>query len=67
MGNLFSSLYLEGFCSKPDEEDGQEGATKFEEEISGTGMGEGEGKKDVSEQIEDEDQLLGTGEQVHSL
>ena len=33
-----------------------EGATKFED-IEGGGMGEGEGAKDVSDQIETEDQL----------
>jgi len=31
----------------------------FEDDVEGTGMGEGEGKKDVSDQIEDEEQLLG--------
>jgi len=33
-----------------------EGATKFED-IEGGGMGEGEGVKDVSDQIENEDQV----------
>ena len=35
-----------------------EGAGIFKEQ-EGTGMGEGEGAKDVSDQIENEDQLLG--------
>lgn len=32
---------------------------KFDDDVEGTGMGEGEGKKDVTDQIEDEEQLLG--------
>ena len=31
----------------------------FQDDIEGTGMGEGQGKKDVSDEIDDEDQLLG--------
>jgi hypothetical protein len=31
----------------------------FQDDVEGTGMGEGEGKKDVSDQIENEEQLLG--------
>lgn len=29
------------------------------EDVEGTGMGEGDGKKDVTDEIEDEEQLLG--------
>ena len=32
---------------------------QFDDDVEGTGMGEGEGKKDVTDQIEDEEQLLG--------
>lgn len=33
--------------------------SQFDDDVEGTGMGEGEGKKDVTDQIEDEEQLLG--------
>eukprot|EP00897_Mesotaenium_endlicherianum_P007207 jgi/Mesen1/6514/ME000332S05520 len=49
LGNLFSALYKEGFCTPREEEVGGEGATKFNDDVSGTGMGEGEGKKDEEE------------------
>lgn len=59
------SLVSKGFCH-PDKTDDKEmeggeggGPTKFEDDVEGTGMGSGEGKKDVSDQIETEDQLLG--------
>ena len=47
-----------GFCLPPelDEEAAGEGATEFED-IEGGGIGEGEGVKDVSDQIEHEDQV----------
>jgi len=61
LSNLFNSLYTEGFCITKEEENGEAGGEKFED-ADGTGMGEGEGKKDVSDQIEDEDQLIGTSE-----
>lgn len=32
---------------------------QFDDDVEGTGMGEGDGKKDVTDQIEDEEQLLG--------
>ncbi len=49
---------LQGFCLPAEMSDdmGGEGATQFED-IEGGGLGEGEGVKDVSEQIESEDQL----------
>ncbi|GJP54985.1 hypothetical protein CLOM_g13979 [Closterium sp. NIES-68] len=62
LANLFTALFLEGFCTPKDaqeEEGGGKGAGKFEEE-EGTGMGEGQGKTDVSDEIEDENQLIGT-------
>jgi hypothetical protein len=57
LANLFAGVFREGFCGAK-EEAGQEGATSFED-AAGTGMGAGEGQKDVSDQIENEDQLLG--------
>jgi midasin (ATPase involved in ribosome maturation) len=62
LANLFVSLCTEGFCNVKEEE-GKEEANKFDD-ADGTGMGEGEGKKDVSEQIEDEEQLMGGAEKV---
>ncbi|KAK8382570.1 hypothetical protein O3P69_015426 [Scylla paramamosain] len=44
------------FSSELQDEEGGEGATNFEDS-GGTGLGEGEGKKDVSDRIELEDQL----------
>ena len=48
----------QGFClpAEYSDEAGGEGATQFED-IEGGGLGEGEGVKDVSSQIESEDQL----------
>ena len=61
---LFRSLVAKGYCSdKTAEGDGEdEGDIKgmtFEDDQDGTGMGEGDGKKDVTDQIENEDQLSG--------
>lgn len=55
---VFQNLAVRGFCRPQelqDEENGEEG-TNFED-AEGTGLGEGEGKKDVSDRIESEDQL----------
>lgn len=56
-------MFSKGFgLPKQDEvDDSNEDMTK---NASGTGMGEGAGTKDVSDQIEDEDQLLGDSKQV---
>jgi hypothetical protein len=48
----------EGGCGGGTGDEGGGEGGKFQES-DGTGMGEGEGVKDVSDQIEDEDQLLG--------
>ncbi|XP_064595226.1 midasin-like [Liolophura sinensis] len=55
---VFTELAVKGFCLPAEfagEMDGS-GATEFED-IEGGGLGEGEGTKDVSDQIENEDQL----------
>ena len=57
--SLMLIQYFQGFCPPDelsDEQQDGEGATEFED-IEGGGMGEGEGAKDVSDQIENEDQL----------
>lgn len=45
---LFCSLYTKGFCM-PEEEG--ETKTKYEDDLEGIGLGEGEGKKDISDQV----------------
>jgi midasin (ATPase involved in ribosome maturation) len=56
--NIFTTLYLQGFCTAPEEEEADPN-TKLQDNVSGTGIGEGEGNKDVSDQIEDEEDALG--------
>ena len=62
---VFRVLVAKGFCaddvSDGGEGDGEGGAgeMKFEDDVEGTGMGEGDGKQDVTDQIENEEQLLG--------
>ena len=61
---IFRNLVSNGFCSD-DVQDGEgEGSgdisdMKFEDDVEGTGMGSGEGKDDVTDQLENEEQLLG--------
>ena len=56
MSSLFVGICAEGFCTPPDEGDGggggEEKGEKMKDDVAGTGMGEGEGKKDVSDEIE---------------
>lgn len=55
--SIFTDLASKGFCLPPEIEEGDDdGATEFED-IEGGGIGEGEGMKDVSDQIESEDQV----------
>ena len=63
---IFLFLLLEGFGGKSDEaEDESSGPCQ---DAAGTGMGEGEGTNDVSNQIEDEEQLLGaSAEKVQKI
>lgn len=63
---IFRVLAAKGFCdskaNETNDSDGAEGALSgmtFEDDVAGTGMGEGDGKRDVSDQIENEEQLLG--------
>ena len=62
LSSLVVGICAEGFCVPPEEEggggEGGEGG-KMMDDVAGTGMGEGEGKKDVSDEIEDEEQILG--------
>merc|ERR1719234_3101789 len=58
---VFSEIAVHGFCPVKDMDD--EGASKSSEEFKSseeeTGLGQGEGAKDVSDQIENEDMLDG--------
>merc|ERR1712085_30825 len=62
---VFRALVAKGFCSDDTsdggEGDGEGGAgeMKFEDDVDGTGMGEGDGMKDVTDELENEEQLLG--------
>ena len=62
---VFRVLLSKGFCSDDTTEDdasdaggGVEGMS-FKDDQDGTGMGEGDGKRDVTDQLESEDQLAG--------
>jgi hypothetical protein len=66
---IFRTLLSKGICSATVEDGEGEGSGDlsgmlFEDDVEGTGMGEGEGKKDVSDQIENEEQLLGLKDDV---
>lgn len=56
---VFRVLLSKGYCSDNVNEEGDTNDMKFEDDVEGTGMGEGDGKKDVSDEIENEDQLSG--------
>ena len=56
---VFIELAQKGFClpsGYSDDTEQKEGATQFEDVEQG-GLGEGQGAKDVSDQIEDQDQV----------
>ncbi|XP_058222016.1 midasin-like isoform X2 [Rhododendron vialii] len=61
LAEIFASLYSQGYgvCN---EEAMEESNLDKTQETKGTGMGEGAGQTDVSNQITDEDQLLGDSE-----
>ncbi|CAI9114384.1 OLC1v1015101C1 [Oldenlandia corymbosa var. corymbosa] len=58
LAEVLSSLFAKGFGIPEDQINDSETI----QDASGTGMGEGKGLNDVSDQIENEDQLLGTSE-----
>ncbi|KAK9282811.1 hypothetical protein L1049_011033 [Liquidambar formosana] len=62
LANLFASLYSEGFGIST-ENQVDDTSCDMSKDAAGTGMGEGAGLNDVSDQINDEDQLLGTQKQ----
>ncbi|XP_009998839.1 PREDICTED: midasin [Chaetura pelagica] len=58
LASIFTELAQKGFCLPKEllEDDAGEGATQFHDYEDG-GIGDGEGKKDVSNKIESEDQI----------
>eukprot|EP00980_Cylindrotheca_fusiformis_P010227 scaffold2271_cov130-Cylindrotheca_fusiformis.AAC.22 len=62
---VFRVLVSKGYCADKTSEDDDQGVDgdingmAFEDDQEGTGMGEGEGKNDVTDQLENEDQLAG--------
>jgi len=65
---VFRVLVRKGYCGSESKEeeadgDGDVSGMTFEDDIEGTGMGEGDGKEDVTDQIENEEQLLGLKEE----
>ena len=59
--NLFHAIFSKGFCTASEEENTDEKGEggKLEDDVEGTGMGEGTGKQDVSEELQDEGQIEG--------
>jgi midasin len=61
--NSFATVFMKGYCMpQMESSDGEIG--DVEENAQGTGIGEGEGTKDVSEEIENEEQVLGNQNEV---
>ncbi|XP_017978548.1 PREDICTED: midasin [Theobroma cacao] len=61
LANILAALFAKGFGDSPkDQED--DTSHDMTQDASGTGMGEGAGVNDVSDQINDADQLLGASE-----
>ncbi|UPR03955.1 midasin [Chloropicon primus] len=57
--SVFVGLCKDGYCSPPDASDRRVDENGAFEEADGVGMGEGEGAKDVSDKIENEEQVEG--------
>ncbi|CAA3002691.1 Midasin [Olea europaea subsp. europaea] len=60
LANVFATLFSKGFGTIEDQSNGD--ADDTTKDAHGTSMGEGAGLNDVSDQITDEDQLLGASE-----
>jgi hypothetical protein len=59
LAGVFSGLARDGFCAPPGESENAAEGGELLDDQAGTGIGAGEGKKDVSDEIEDEAQVLG--------
>lgn len=64
VARIFSSLYSQGFGVSVEEDNVEDTGRDVTQDANGTGMGEGAGVNDVSDQINDEDQLIGAFENV---
>ncbi|KAK6912183.1 LOW QUALITY PROTEIN: ATPase, dynein-related, AAA domain, partial [Dillenia turbinata] len=64
LANVLASLFSKGFGRSKEDEDDDRTHDK-PQDAKGTGMGEGVGVTDVSEQINDEDQILGTSDMAN--
>ncbi|XP_045790282.1 midasin-like isoform X2 [Trifolium pratense] len=62
IANVLVSLFSKGFGTSAENNE-EDGTVNASEDATGTDMGESVGLNDVSDQITDEDQLLGTREQ----
>ncbi|KAL2462441.1 ATPase [Forsythia ovata] len=60
LANVLATLFAKGFGTIEDQSNGD--ADDITQDAHGTGMGEGAGLNDVSDQITDEDQILGASE-----
>ncbi|KAJ3255785.1 hypothetical protein HK103_006043 [Boothiomyces macroporosus] len=58
LSNTFYGLLKDGFCI-PKDEDQNEDEGDLQDNVEGMGIGEGEGKKDVSDEIENQDEVEG--------
>lgn len=56
---IMHNIIYKGFCVKPEEDEGSEGAEGSSEYDFGTGVGEGQGEHNNTEKYEFEEQLLG--------
>lgn len=63
LAEIFASLFSEGYGVRSEDVVDDTRGDKTQD-ASGTGMGEGAGVKDVSNEITDEDQLLGDSGEV---
>ena len=60
--SMFAALSRDGYCTPAEQREAPgdgAGDGKLLDDQAGTGIGEGEGKKDISDEIEDEAQILG--------
>ncbi|CAD2215297.1 hypothetical protein, conserved [Angomonas deanei] len=58
IARLFTVLMKKGFCKTEDEEENNDEGEGDGGQQEGTGMDDGEGEKDVTDQIDNEDQLM---------
>lgn len=57
--SIFASLAANGYCQPAGMDDDEEGSGDEEGNLQAGGLGDGEGAKDISNKIEDEDEAIG--------